>query len=116
ITDYGGVVVSLLTPDRNGHFDDVVLGFDNLDGYLQPGRYFGALIGRYGNRIGHAQFSLNGATYHLAKNNGDNSLHGGKAGFDKRVWKAHDVSKRSPAPELTYLSKDSEESYPGNLS
>jgi len=116
ITNYGGVVVSLLTPDRNGHVDDVVLGFDNLDGYVRPGAYFGALIGRYGNRIGHAQFSLNGVTYHLAKNNGDNSLHGGKVGFDKRVWKARDVSKRSPALELTYLSKDGEESYPGNLS
>jgi len=116
ITNYGGIVVSLLTPDRAGHMDDVVLGFDNLDGYLKPEPYFGALIGRYGNRIGHAQFKLDGVVYHLAKNDGDNTLHGGLKGFDKRVWKARDVSKGSPAVELTYLSKDGEESFPGNLS
>ena len=115
ITNYGGIVVSLRVPDRAGHMDDVVLGFDSLDGYLKPEPYFGAIIGRYGNRIGHAQFKLDGVEYHLAKNDGPNMLHGGLRGFDKRVWKARDVSKASPALELTYLSKDGEESFPGNL-
>jgi aldose 1-epimerase len=116
ITNYGGILVSLFAPDRAGHMDDVVLGFDSLDGYLKPEPYFGAIIGRYANRIGHAQFKLDGVEYHLAKNDGDNTLHGGLKGFDKRVWKARDVSKGSPAVELTYLSKDGEESFPGNLS
>ena len=117
ITNYGGTVVRLITPDRNGHMDDVVLGFGNLAGYLQTEPYLGALIGRYGNRVGHAQFTLDGVTYHLAKNDGDNTLHGGLKGFDKRVWTARDVSsKGAPALELKYLSKDGEESFPGNLS
>ena len=116
ITNYGGTLVSLRTPDKTGHMDDIVLGFDSLDGYLGTEPYFGALIGRYGNRIGHAQFKLDGVEYHLAKNDGQNILHGGLKGFDKRVWKARDVSKGSPALELTYLSKDGEESFPGNLS
>ena len=117
ITNYGGTVVRLITPDRNGHMDDVVLGFENLAGYLQTEPYLGALIGRYGNRVGHAQFTLDGVTYHLAKNDGDNTLHGGLKGFDKRVWTARDVSsKGAPALELKYLSKDGEESFPGNLS
>ena len=116
IINYGGIVVRLLTPDRSGHMGDVVQGFDNLAGYLQPEPYFGALIGRYGNRIGHAQFTLDGVTHHLAKNDGDNTLHGGIKGFDKQVWKAREVSKEPPAVELTYLSKDGEEAFPGNLS
>lgn len=116
IMNYGGIVVSLKVPDRAGHFDDVVLGFDNLDGYLKPEPYFGALIGRYGNRIGHAQFTLDGKTYHLPKNDGDNTLHGGTKGFDKRVWTAREAGSRPPALELTYLSKDGEEGFPGNLS
>ena len=114
ITNYGGILVSLKAPDRHGAMADVVLGFDSLAGYLaNPGPFFGALIGRYGNRIGHAKFSLNGVEYHLEKNDGDNSLHGGAHGFDKRVWTPR------PLPdgglELTYVSKDGEGGYPGNL-
>lgn len=112
ITNYGGRVVSLKVPDRNGKLADVVLGFDSLDGYLGDNPYFGALIGRYGNRIGHAQFTLDGKTYHLAKNDGDNSLHGGKVGFDRRVWTGR---VDGDTLVLTYLSKDGEEHYPGNL-
>ena len=116
ITNYGGTVVSLLTPDRAGHMDDVVLGFDRLDGYLQPEPFFGAIIGRYGNRIGHAMFKLGDKEYRLAKNDGDNTLHGGTQGFDKRVWTALDLSKVGLALELKYTSKDGEEGFPGNLS
>ena len=113
IMNYGGIIVSVKVPDSAGHVDDVVLGFDNLAGYLQPEPYFGALIGRYGNRIGHAQFTLDGKTYHLAKNDGDNTLHGGLKGFDKRVWTAHETGPLSL--QLTYVSKDGEENFPGNL-
>jgi len=117
ITNYGGIVVSLKVPDRNGKFADVVLGFDSLDDYLKKHPYFGALIGRYGNRIGGAQFKLNGILYPLAKNDGTNHLHGGMIGFDKAVWKAKPVAGReASALELSYLSKDGEEGYPGNLS
>ena len=114
ISTYGGVIVSLKVPDRSGALGDIVLGFDDLKGYLTPPPYFGALIGRYGNRIGHAQFTLDGVTYKLFKNDGDNSLHGGKRGFDKVLWKAKPGDGQSL--ELTYLSKDGEEGYPGNLS
>ena len=86
VITYGGILVSLRVPDKNGRLDDVVLGFDTLDGYLAPGPYFGAIIGRYGNRIANAKFSLDGKEYTLAKNNGPNSLHGGIKGFDKVVW------------------------------
>jgi len=117
ITTYGGIVVSLKTPDRAGLSSDVVLGFDSLDGYLKGHPYFGALIGRYGNRIAKGRFKLNGVEYKLAVNNGENHLHGGIQGFDKVVWKARDVSTPEAASlELTYLSKDGEEGYPGNLS
>ena len=114
IMTYGGILVSLKVPGSAGA-DDVVLGFDTLDSYLRdpPPPYFGALIGRYGNRIGNAKFKLDGKEYKLAANNGKNHLHGGIRGFDKVVWKA-----RTPDPhslELTYLSKDGEEGYPGNL-
>jgi len=117
ITTYGGIVVSLKTPDRAGLSSDVVLGFDSLDGYLKGHPYFGALIGRYGNRIAKGRFKLNGVEYKLAVNNGENHLHGGIQGFDKAVWTARDVSTPEAASlELTYLSKDCEEGYPGNLS
>lgn len=112
IMTYGGAVVSLTAPDRGGKYADVVLGMDNLEGYLKPVPYFGALIGRYGNRIGHAQFTLDGKTYHLPKNDGDNTLHGGTRGFDKRVWTAHESNG---SLELTYVSKDGEEGFPGTL-
>ena len=115
ITNYGGRIVSLTVPDRTGKMDDVVLGFDDLAGYLANNPYFGALIGRYGNRIGGAKFTLDGKEYRLAANDGPNSLHGGLKGFDKVVWKAHEVPGNHPALELTYLSKDGEEGYPGNL-
>jgi aldose 1-epimerase len=117
ITNYGGIVVSLRVPDRRGAFDDVVLGFDNLAAYLKSTPYFGALIGRYGNRIGKGRFTLNSVEYKLAINNGENSLHGGVKGFDKVVWNARSrKTMNGPALELTYLSRDGEEGYPGNLS
>lgn len=112
ITNYGGRVVSLKVPDKKGAMGDVVLGFDSLDGYLNDNPYFGALIGRYANRIGHAQFTLNGALYKVPKNDGDNSLHGGARGFDKVVWTPRELP--DGGLELTYLSKDGEEGYPGN--
>jgi aldose 1-epimerase len=113
ITNYGGTVVWLKAPDRNGKRDDVVLGYDTLDGYATGKAYIGATVGRYANRIAHATFTLDGTTYTLAKNDGDNHLHGG---FSKRVWIARDVSGGAgQALELTYLSKDGEEGFPGNL-
>jgi len=116
ITNYGGIVVTLLMPDRAGKMADIVLGYDTLQGYLDKTPYFGALIGRYGNRIGGAQFAIDGTTYTLAKNDGANSLHGGVKGFDKVVWTARPVdSKEGAALELTYLSKDGDEGFPGNL-
>jgi len=114
ICTYGGIVVSLTARDRNGQFADVVLGYDNLDGYVKNNSpYFGCLVGRYGNRIGGAKFTLEGKTCTLAANNGPNSLHGGLKGFDKVVWKAKPLT--GAALELTYLSKDGEEGFPGNL-
>ena len=114
ITNYGGTVVTLKVPDRNGRIEDVVLGYDKLDDYAAGKAYFGATVGRYANRISHAKFTLDGATYTLPKNDGDNHLHGS---FNKRVWTAKDVSSRGEqALELTYLSKDGEEGFPGNLS
>jgi aldose 1-epimerase len=113
ITNYGGTVVSLKVPDRNGKLEDVVLGYDNLDGYATGKAYIGATVGRYANRIAHATFTLDGTTYTLAKNDADNHLHGG---FNKRVWTAKDVSSSAgQALELTYLSKDGEEGFPGTL-
>jgi len=116
ITTYGGRVVSLKTPDKKGTSGDIVLGFDSLDGYLGDNPYFGALIGRYGNRIGKAQFTLDGKVYKLFANDGPNSLHGGKIGFDKVIWTGSDKSTTDiPALELRYTSKDGEEGYPGEL-
>jgi len=117
IMTYGGIVTSLKTPDRNGKFGDVVLGYDNLDGYLKSTPYFGALIGRYGNRIAKGKFSLDGVEYTLATNNVPNHLHGGLKGFDKVVWTVDEaeVGEHGPKLALTYLSKDGEEGYPGNL-
>ena len=117
ITNYGGIIVSLKTPDRGGKMDDIVLGFDNLDEYLKGHPFFGAIAGRYGNRIGKGRFTLNGVEYKLATNNGENHLHGGIKGFDKAVWKARQVPARDGvALELTHFSKDGDEGYPGNLS
>ena len=118
ITNYGGVVVSLKAPDRNGKSADVVLGFDDLNGYVAnfngpSTAFFGAIIGRYGNRIGHGSFALDGKKYSLPLNNGENTLHGGPHGFNNVVWKAKPITN---GVELTYLSKDGEAGYPGNLS
>ena len=116
ITNYGGIIVSLKTPDRNGVLGEVTLGYDSLDGYLAKNPFFGSLVGRYGNRIGGARFTLNGVTYDLVQNNGRNHLHGGKVGFDKKVWKAEpSESPEGPMLALTTTSADGEESYPGNL-
>jgi aldose 1-epimerase len=117
IITYGATLTELHVPDRNGKMGDVVLGFDNLEGYVQgPHPYFGATIGRYGNRIAKGKFTLDGKEYQLATNNGPNSLHGGPTGFDKRVWKAEPVEvKDGSAVKFTYLSKDGEENFPGNL-
>lgn len=118
ITNYGGIITSLKVADKNGEMEDVVLGFDDLDGYLQEGvPYFGAIIGRYGNRIADAQFELDGETYQLAANDGPNHLHGGEQGFDKRLWDAESFENEDGSGvRLQYLSEDGEEGYPGNLS
>lgn len=113
IMNYGGIVQSLKVADKNGKLDDVVLGYDNVDGYIKVTPYFGCLVGRYGNRIGGAKFTLDGQTYTLATNNGPNSLHGGVKGFDKVVWNV--VKATGNSLELNYLSKDGEEGFPGNL-
>ncbi|OON69299.1 aldose epimerase family protein [Hymenobacter sp. CRA2] len=121
ISNYGGTLTSLLVPDKNGKLGDVVLGFDDLAGYtsaqyLQEGPYFGALIGRYGNRIKQGKFTLDGKQYTLATNNAPNHLHGGKRGFDKVLWQAQPgTSADGQTLTLSYLSKDGEEGYPGNL-
>ncbi len=116
ITNYGGRLVSLRTPDRSGASGEIVLGFDSLGGYLNKNPYFGALVGRYANRIAGGEFSLNGTKYKLARNNGENALHGGLRGFDKVAWTGRVIeSETEPALELTYLSADGEEGYPGKL-
>jgi aldose 1-epimerase len=118
IATYGGIVVSLKTPDRNGKPADVVLGFDDLDGYVANSNgpsasFFGAIIGRYANRIAHGSFTLDGKKYTLPLNNGENTLHSGTHGFNNVVWKAKPVAD---GVELSYLSKDGESGFPGNLS
>jgi aldose 1-epimerase len=117
ITNYGGIVVSLKVPDRDGHLADVVLGFDTFEPYLGAHPHFGALIGRYGNRIGKAKFTLDGTDYELAANNGENHLHGGLEGYDKKLWQADIVKDDAgEALRLRYVSEDMEEGYPGELS
>lgn len=116
ITNYGGIVTSVLVPDKDGTIEDIVLGFDSLDGYLGEHPYFGCIVGRYANRIAGGKFELDGKTYELATNNGPNHLHGGNAGFDKKIWNAADlVTTDSVALILEYTSPDGEEGYPGNL-
>jgi aldose 1-epimerase len=112
IITYGGIVVSLRTPDRNGKLDDVVLGCDSVEKYVAQTAHFGGIIGRYANRIAHGSFQLDGQTYSIPKNNGDNALHGGIRGFDKVVWAAKQIKD---GVELTYVSKDGEEGFPGTL-
>jgi aldose 1-epimerase len=117
ITNYGGIITSIIVPDKNGKFDDIVLGFNTIDKYLKNHPYFGAIIGRYANRISKAKFLLNGNKYKLAANNGENHLHGGIKGFDKVLWKAEEIKKdKEIGVKLSYLSKHGEEGYPGNLS
>jgi aldose 1-epimerase len=117
VMTYGAIVTELHVPDRQGRPADVVLGFDTLEGYLAEHPYFGAIVGRVANRIARGKFTLDGHDYTLAVNNGPNSLHGGLKGFDKVVWKGEDVSgPDGPAVKFTYLSKNGEEGYPGNLS
>ena len=116
IMTYGGIIVSLKVPDRNGKFDDVELGFDSLEPYLQGHPFFGALVGRYGNRIAKGKFKISGKEYNLLVNNGENHLHGGKLGFDKKVWQAKSgKSTEGQTLELKYTSTDMEEGYPGKL-
>ena len=114
ILNYGGTVTKIMTPDKNNKMEDVILGFESLDGYLQKGNpYFGSLVGRYANRIANAKFTLDGKTYTLAANDHGNSLHGGNKGFDKVLWTATKTSDSTL--KLNYVSKDGEEGYPGTL-
>jgi len=115
ITNYGGTIVSWTAPDRSGKYEDITLGCDSLAGYLSGTPYFGAIIGRYGNRIAKGKFALDGQQYTLATNNIGNHLHGGIAGFDKVLWTATPLDGAEPALKLAYLSRDGEEGYPGNL-
>jgi aldose 1-epimerase len=117
ITNYGGILVSLKTPDRTGKFDDILLGHDDLESHIQDKAHFGGIIGRYGNRIAKGKFPLNGKIYSIATNAGENHLHGGHKGFDKVVWTPKTIdTPNGPALRLSYLSKDGEEDFPGNLS
>jgi len=116
IMNYGGIIQSLRVPDKNGNLGDVVLGYDSLGGYLTNSPYFGAMIGRYGNRIALGHFTLDGVTYTLATNNVPNTLHGGVKGFDKVIWDAKPGSSdQGQTLELTYVSHDGEEGFPGTL-
>ena len=116
IINYGGIITSWTAKDKNGVYEDIVLGFNELSEYEKESPYFGAIIGRYGNRIAKGKFSIEGKEYTLAVNNGENHLHGGMKGFDKVVWDAETISTNSSVSLiLTYLSKDMEEGYPGNL-
>jgi aldose 1-epimerase len=112
IMTYGGIIVSLRAPDRNGKLDDVVLGYDSVDQYIAHTPYFGAIVGRYANRIAHGSFQLDGKTYSIPKNNGDNALHGGIRGFDKVVWTGRQIKD---GIELGYVSKDGDQGFPGTL-
>jgi len=112
VITYGGIIVSLRAPDRKGKLDDVVLGVDSVEKYVTQTAHFGGIIGRYANRIAHGTFELDGHTYHIPKNDGDNALHGGVRGFDKVVWAAKQIPD---GIELTYVSKDGEQGFPGTL-
>jgi aldose 1-epimerase len=116
VIEYGGIVSKFIAPDKAGKFTDIVLGFDNLQGYLDGHPYFGCITGRVANRIGNGTFTLDGKTYKVPTNNGKHSLHGGEKGFDKKLWKGQPMmTADGPAVRLTYVSKDGEEGYPGNL-
>ncbi|HTR80234.1 MAG TPA: aldose epimerase family protein, partial [Bacteroidota bacterium] len=114
IINFGAIVTNIFVKDRNGKFADVVLGYDSLQSYVNDKSYFGAIVGRYGNRIGKGKFTLDGHTYQLSINDGENQLHGGINGFNKKLWAAEPIeSDSSPALRLTYVSPDGEEGYPG---
>lgn len=116
IINYGGAIASIKVPDRSGKFDDIVLGYNELEGWLQDRCHFGGIIGRYANRIALGEFTLNGKAYRLARNNGENHLHGGPKGFDRVIWTPRDVSRpESDALQLEYVSAAGEEGYPGTL-
>lgn len=116
ITNYGGIITTLNVPDKDGNFDDVVLGFYTLEEYIKKSPHFGCLVGRFGNRIAGGKFTLDGLEYQMAINNGPNHLHGGLVGFDKKVWTPEMITEENgSALKLTYLSPDGEENYPGNL-
>jgi aldose 1-epimerase len=116
VITFGATLVSLKTPDRSGNMADVVLGYKDLDGYVNDKAYLGATVGRYANRIANGKFTLEGKTYQIPKNNGENSLHGGTKGFNKCLWTAHEVnSPNGQAVRFSYVSKDGEEGFPGNL-
>lgn len=117
VTNYGGIVVALRVPDRDGNLDDVVLGHDSLEAYQTESPYFGALVGRYGNRIAKGKFTLGGIEYYCAQNQGENHLHGGLVGFDKKVWKTtEEKGAEHVALVMTLISPDGDEGYPGELS
>ncbi|MEZ4673791.1 MAG: aldose epimerase family protein [Caldilineaceae bacterium] len=116
IINYGGIITAIRTPDRNSQLGDIVLGFDTLQEYLDHNPFFGCLAGRYANRIANGRFTLDGASYQLATNNGPNHLHGGVRGFDKVVWDAKsNTSDEEASVQLHYISSDGEENYPGTL-
>lgn len=116
VISYGGIITRISTADAQGQFGNIVLGFDNLEDYVNSTTYFGAIIGRYGNRIADGRFTLNGTEYQLATNDGDNHLHGGVQGFDKKVWQMHPFTTADSAGvTLTLLSPDGDQGYPGNL-
>src|SRR6202162_3629270 len=114
--NYGGIIVSIRVPDRKGQFADIVLGHETLEGYIPNPPFLGAIVGRYANRIANGTFTLDGKTYTLPKNDGPNTLHGGVARtFDKVVWDDAPLTGKNPGVTFTYLSKDGEEGFPGNL-
>jgi len=116
VLNFGAIVTSLTVPDRNGKYEDIVLGYDSLQDYMNGKSYFGAIVGRYGNRIGKGQFTLKGKKYQVTVNDGENHLHGGKIGFSKELWTANTVQDSAgPSLQLTYISKDGEEGYPGKV-
>lgn len=116
VINYGCIITKIIVPDKNGDFDDVVLGFDKIEDYEERNQFFGSVVGRYANRIESGILDINGETYYLAKNDNNNHLHGGNVGYDKVLWESQIVEyEEGEALELRYLSKDKEENYPGNL-
>lgn len=115
VINYGAIITSIIVPDRKGKYEDVALGYDTLQEYINDSTFLGSIVGRYGNRIGKGQFQLEGKTYKLAVNNGENHLHGGIVGFNKRYWDAEPLDASEPALKLTLISPDGEEGYPGKV-